>query len=84
MMDGANKAAFLEMHWQIEYILDIKTLGLKIAPNRNEKEPWVSSPSTTTFGGKKHWLLVIEDSANYAESYFSKEKLSLKNVIVLI
>ena len=26
----------------------------------------ISSPLTPTFGGKKHWLLVIEDSSKYA------------------
>ena len=26
----------------------------------------ISSPSTPTFGGKKHWLLVMEGSSNYA------------------
>ena len=29
----------------------------------------ISSPSTPTLDGKKHWLLVIEDSTNYAWSY---------------
>ena len=34
----------------------------------------IISPSTLTFGGKNHWLLVIEDSTNYIQSYFLKEK----------
>ena len=40
----------------------------------------ISSPSTSTFGGKKHWLLVIEDSTDYVWSYFSKEKMYLASV----
>ena len=39
-MDGVNKAAFLEMHWVIKYVLDTKNLGLKLEPKENEKEPW--------------------------------------------
>ena len=34
-----------------------------------------SSPSTPTFGGMKHWLLVMEDSSNYEWSFFLKEKI---------
>ena len=34
----------------------------------------ISSPSTPTIGGKKHWLLVMKDSIDYAWSYFSIEK----------
>ena len=42
----------------------------------------ISSPSFSTFGGMKHWLLVIEDSADYVWSYFLKEKLELKNLMM--
>ena len=38
----------------------------------------ISSLSTSTFGGKKHWFLVIEGSINCEWSYFLKEKLELK------
>ena len=34
----------------------------------------ISFPSTPTFGGKKHWLLVIEDSTGYKWSFFKKGK----------
>ena len=34
---------------------------------------------TTTSGGKKHQLLVMEDSTDYAWSYFLKEKSDVKN-----
>ena len=30
----------------------------------------ISFPSTPTFGGKKHWLLIVEDNINYMWSYF--------------
>ena len=42
----------------------------------------VSSPSTPTFGGKKHWLLVMEESSNYAWSFFLKEKSNLEDVML--
>ena len=29
----------------------------------------ISSPSTPTFEGKKHWLLVVEDSRDYVERF---------------
>ena len=38
----------------------------------------ITSPSTPTFGGKKHGLLVIEDSTNYGWSYFLKGKSDLE------
>ena len=44
----------------------------------------MSSPSTATVGGKKHWLLVIEDSTDYVWNYFLKEKSELKNVVVCL
>ena len=34
------------------------------------------------FGGKKHWLLIVEDSTDYVWSYFVKEKFDLKAVMV--
>ena len=40
----------------------------------------ISSPSTPTFGGKNHWLLVIHDSTGYALIKFFLKKLNLKNV----
>ena len=36
-MDGAKKAAFLEIHQVIKYVLDAKNLGLKIEPDRNKE-----------------------------------------------
>ena len=42
----------------------------------------ISSPLTPTFGAKKHWLLVLEDSTHYAWSYLLKEKCEMKNVIL--
>ena len=42
----------------------------------------ISSSLTTIFGGKKHWLLVIEDSSDYAWGYFLKDKSTLKNVML--
>ena len=35
MIDGANPAAFLEMHHVIKYPLGTWNLGLKIKPNEN-------------------------------------------------
>ena len=37
----------------------------------------ISSPSTPTFGGKHHLLLVINDCSNYSWSFFLKEKSDL-------
>ena len=37
---------------------------------------------TSTFGSKKHWLLVIEDCTNYEWSYFLKEKPKLKKMML--
>ena len=42
----------------------------------------ISFPSPPTFGGKKHWLLVIEDSSNYTWSIFLKEKSDLAFVML--
>ena len=42
----------------------------------------ISSPPTPIFGGKKHWLLAIEDSPDYVWSYFLKEKLDLVCVMM--
>ena len=41
----------------------------------------ISSPSTLTFGGKKHWPIVMEDSNDYAWSCFLKEKSDLAAVM---
>ena len=51
-----------------------KTLGERLFFN-------CSSPSTPNFAGKKHWLLVIEDSVDYAWSFF-KEKSDLAGVMM--
>ena len=42
----------------------------------------ISSPSTPTFVGKKHWLLVIEDSTDFTWSYFLKKKLDLLSAMM--
>ena len=42
----------------------------------------ISSPSTPTFGGKKTWLLAMEDSNNYAWRFFLKEKSDLAGVML--
>ena len=42
----------------------------------------IISPSIPTFGGKKYWLLVIEDITNYVWSCFSKEKFDLVSVMM--
>ena len=38
----------------------------------------ISSPS---LGGEKHWILVVEDSTDFAWSYFYK-KIRIKNVMM--
>ena len=44
----------------------------------------ISSPSTASMGGKKHWLLTVVDSTDDAWSLFLKEKSGLKiNVVPL-
>ena len=40
----------------------------------------ISSPWTPIFGGMFHWLLVMEDSSNYAWSFYLKEKFDLADV----
>ena len=36
VMDGANKAAFVEMYQVIKYVLDTKNLGMKVKPTRDK------------------------------------------------
>ena len=36
-MDRANQAAYKELHRVIKYVLDTKEMGLKFAPNVEEK-----------------------------------------------
>ena len=42
----------------------------------------ISSPSTPTFGHKKHWLIVIDDSSDYVWSFFLKENSTLADIII--
>ena len=42
----------------------------------------ISSLLTPTLGGKKHWLLAVEESMENARSHFLKEKSELKNVMM--
>ena len=42
----------------------------------------MSSPSTPTFGGKKHWLLIIDVSGNFIWSFFLKEKSDLVDFMI--
>ena len=42
----------------------------------------ISSPSTPTFGSKKHWLLVVDDSSDYIWSFFLKEKSDLADMMI--
>ena len=42
----------------------------------------ISSHLTLTFGGKKHWLLVIDDSSNYVWRFFLKEKSDLADIML--
>ena len=48
----------------------IKNFGRKVFVDKN-------SPSTPTFGGKMHLILVMEDSSDCAWSFFLKEKSNL-------
>ena len=34
----------------------------------------INFPSTVSFGGKKYWLLIVDDNTDYACSCFLKEK----------
>ena len=43
----------------------------------------ISYPSTISMGCKKHWLLVLEDSIDYAWSYFLKEKSELEDIMLI-
>ena len=42
----------------------------------------ISSPSTATMGGKKHWHLIVEDRTEYGFSGFLKEKSESKDVMI--
>ena len=42
----------------------------------------ISSPSTPTFGGKKHLLLVVDDSSNFVWSFFLKEKSDQVDIMI--
>ena len=44
----------------------------------------ISSPQTTSIGGKKHWLLVLDDCTDLAWSYFLKNKSDLKDEILAL
>ena len=50
IMDGANLAAFHEMHQVIKYVLDTRSLGLKFKLKGIEKEPW----DITCFGNNDY------------------------------
>ena len=39
VMDGANHAAFLEIHQVIKHVLDTQNLGLKIKSDENKNNP---------------------------------------------
>ena len=42
----------------------------------------ISSPTTPTFGGKHHWLLVIDNCSNYCWSLFLREKSDLAQTML--
>ena len=42
----------------------------------------ISSQSTLTFGGKHHWLLVINNCSNYCWSFFPREKSDLAQTML--
>ncbi len=44
----------------------------------------ISLPQTTSIGGMKHWLLVLDDCTDLAWSYFLKNKSDLKNEILAL
>ena len=53
-----------------------KILGEKLSFN-------ISSPTTPTFGGKWHWLLVIDHSSNYIWSLLLEDKSDLADTMVV-
>ena len=40
VLDGANMAAYKEMHQIIKYVLDSRDLGLQIEPIQGNEQPW--------------------------------------------
>ena len=44
----------------------------------------INSPSTVSTSSKKHWLLALEDGTNQSWSYFWKENLEQKDVIMAV
>jgi hypothetical protein len=45
-MDGANLAAFKEMKWVIKFVLNTKTMGLKMNPQIRNDDEWEISVYT--------------------------------------
>ena len=43
---------------------------------------WYKLSLNSTFGDKKHWLLVVEDSSDYVWSFFLKEKPDLADTML--
>jgi hypothetical protein len=41
----------------------------------------ISSIKTTSYGGSKYWLLVVDNKTDYSWSYFLKRKLETKDKI---
>ena len=44
----------------------------------------ISSPSTLTFGRKRHWLLAIDDCSDYCWSFFLCEKSDLTQTMLVL
>jgi transposase InsO family protein len=44
----------------------------------------ISSPSTKSIGGKRHWLLVVDDCTDYAWSFFLKQKSETKDIMIAL
>ena len=65
-----------------------KRANISKAPATRATEPGerisidISSPKPTSIGGKKHWLLAVDDYSDFSWSYFLKKKSELKDHII--
>ena len=59
-----------------------KTPSQKATQNAERFFLDISSPTQPSLGGKRHWLLVLDDKPDKAWSFFLKQKSDLKDVVL--
>ena len=82
-LDGANLAAYWEIHHVMKYVLDTKTLGLKIEPNLGKDFSWnlVCFCDSNYPGdpGTRHNVLFKSCMFDYALKYWSWVSITLRS-----